>query len=107
MLLVIEFIPASGESLESALQPVQAKLDKTLGELGFERTSSRAVMSSGMPCQEICYKLTKTHRVELETIQAEVRAIEEEVRGHTSVSRPWEITRFVELTAYLQPEPGE
>ena len=107
MLLVVEFIQPSGESLEDALQPVQAKLDKTLGEIGFERTSSRPVVSSGVPRQEICYKLTKTHRVKLETIQGEVRAIEEEVRGHVSVSRPWEITRFVELTTYLQREPSE
>lgn len=107
MLLVVEFIPPTGESLESTLQPVQAKLDKTLGELGFERTSSRSAVSSAAPCQEICYRLTKNQRVKLETIQGEVRAIEEEVRGHVSVDRPWEITRFVELTTYLQREPSE
>jgi hypothetical protein len=107
MLLVVEFILHTGESLEGTLQPVQAKLDKTLGELGFERTSSRPMVSSRAPCQEICYRLTKNERVKLETIQGEVRAIEEEVRGHVSADRPWEITRFVELTTYLQREPSE
>lgn len=106
MLLVVEFIPPTGESLDETLPPMQAKLDHALGQVGFERISSQPVVSSGVLRQEISYKLTKSERVRLETIQVEIRAIEEETRGHVSVDRPWEITRFVELITYLQREPS-
>jgi hypothetical protein len=55
MLLVVEFIPSMGESLDEALRSVQAGVDKGLGELGFARVRSHHSMTGRLACEKMCF----------------------------------------------------
>ena len=104
--LMIEFVPPIGEDLESALLPVKLALDRELDGLGFEDDGSLPSISGGLRCQRLFYKLRDGSLPQkFAAIEIAIGRIRDaECRFNTTINGMRQMTRFIELTPFLDRE---